>query len=68
MNFNAVVLEAELKTRSLIEQADHERLARQVQIQRRRSLFETAACFSIACRAGWVAYRNSFQAARQNMA
>ena len=68
MNANAVALEAELKTRSLIEQADHERLARQVQTQRVCPLFEAAARFSTACRAGWTAYRNSFQATRHNMA
>jgi hypothetical protein len=68
MNIHTVVIEAELKTQSFMEQAGQAQRVRLAQRQKNRLRGIAPERFLIACRAGWAAYCSSIRATRQNPA
>ena len=66
MNTNTMTIETELKMQSFLEQAEHARQVRMAHLHNTGSFYEEAVRFSLACQAGWAAYRNSIQDTRHN--
>ena len=66
MNTNTMAIEAEMKTQSFLEQAEQARRVRLTQKHNSRPFYVKVVRFSLACQAGWTAYRNSIQTTWQN--